>query len=59
MCVLVRKDTVRQGLCVLLEIGCGLCVLHVGVLQELLRLYFVVRGNEAEDIDAATSSQLA
>lgn len=50
MCVLVRKDTVRQGLCVLLEIGCGLCVLHVGVLQELLTLYFVVRGNEAEDI---------
>ena len=56
MYVLVRKDTVCQGICVLLGIGYSLCVLQVGLLEVLLRLYFVVRGNEAENMIAATSS---
>ena len=56
MYVLVRKDTVCQGICVLLGIGYSLCVLQVGMLELLLTLYFVVRGNEAEDMIAAASS---
>lgn len=40
----------------LLGIDCSLCVLQVGMLEVLLRLHFVVRGNEAEDMTAAASS---
>lgn len=33
----------------LFGIGYSLCVLQVGMLKVLLRLYFVVRGDEVED----------
>lgn len=56
MCVLVRKDTVYKGICVLLGIGYSLCVLQGGMLEVLLRLHFVVRGNEVEDRIAAARS---
>lgn len=39
----------------LLGIGYSLCVLQVGMLEALLRHYFV-KGNEAEDMIAAASS---
>lgn len=54
--VLVRKDTVHQGICVLLGIGCTWCVLHGGLLGVLLRLDFVARGSDVEDVIAAAGS---